>query len=121
MDLPAHGRKVAACARHCNGVNVGGVKLQDWHLGGNRNTNSSGSTTKIDYYAGLRTLREALPQQGHGLRNKQFGAPARDKDTRINSNAKTIKPGPANNKFERLAGNPAANPFREHFGTGCFG
>ncbi len=121
MDLPAHRRKVAACAGHRNGVNVGGVKLHDGHLGSNRNTNSSGSTTKIDNYTGLPTLREALPQQGHSLRNKQFGAPARDKDTGINSNAKTIKPGPANNKFERLAGNTAANPFGERFGTGCFG
>jgi hypothetical protein len=99
------------------GINVGGVKFLHWHLGGNGRTDSSGSTTKINNDARLRTSSEALPQPCDGFRNEEFGTAAGHKNTGIDGNAKSAEAGPPKNEFERLTGSAAANPFRELFGA----
>ena len=121
MDLPADSCQVPAGALYGYGVDVGGVKLLDPHLGINRHTHGSGPTAKINNHARLRSRRKALPQQRDGLRNKKSCAQARHKDAGINGNTKTTKPGPANNVFKGLPGNAPTNPFGELRGIGRFG
>jgi hypothetical protein len=121
MDLPAYNCEVPASAFYGRGVDVGGVKFLDRHLGSNRHTHCSGSTAKINDDAGLGACRHALLQQRNGLRNNKFRSPARHEDTGINGNAKATEPGPANNVFKGLTGNPPANPFGELRGAGRFG
>ncbi len=97
------------------------MKFLHRHLGRNRNTHSSGSTTKVNNDAGLLTGSEALPQQSHGFRNEEFRTAARHKNTGVNTNAKTTKAGPAKNTFKRLTRNTAANPLRELIEAGRLG
>ena len=97
------------------------MKFLHRHLGRNRNTHSSRSTTKINNDAGLRTGGEALPQQCHGFRNEEFRTSTRHKNTVINSNAKSTKAGPAKNIFKRLTSNTTADPLCELIAAGRLG
>jgi hypothetical protein len=121
IDLPTYSCEIPSSAVHRGGIDVCCMKFLHRHLGSNRNAHSSGSTTKINNDAGLRTGSEALPLQCHGFRNEEFRAAARHKNTGINGNAKPTKAGPAKNILKRLTRNTTADPSRELITAGRLG
>lgn len=93
---------VAAGAVHRGRVDVGGVQLDRAQRGGERGADRTGAAAQVHDDRGVRHL-------GEGLFDEELGATAGHEDAGAHGDPQSAELRPADDEFERVAGDPAVH------------